>query len=71
MTRKASISHEDAIIEELRKDPDYAAEYLRAALEESDEPKVLLVALRHIAKAQGMQIDALDPASAIDTSLSE
>ena len=44
MTRKASISHEDAIIEELRKDPDYAAEYLRAALEESDEPKVLLVA---------------------------
>lgn len=50
----ASISHQDAIIEELRKDPGYAAEYLRAALEESDEPKVLLIALRHIAKAQGM-----------------
>lgn len=54
MKHKASISHEDAIIKELREDPEYAAEYLRAALEDSDEPRVLLIALRHIAKAQGV-----------------
>ena len=39
--------------EELRKDPEFAVEYLRAALEEEDEPKVLLIALRHIAEARG------------------
>lgn len=54
MKHKASISHEEAIIRELREDPEYAAEYLRAALEDSDEPRVLLIALRHIAKAQGI-----------------
>jgi probable addiction module antidote protein len=53
MKRKASISHDDAIVEELRRDPEFAAEYLRAALEESDEPKVLLVVLRHLAEAKG------------------
>ena len=30
-----------------------ATEYLRAALEEDDEPAVLLIALRHIAEARG------------------
>jgi len=54
MRRKASASHEEAIILELREDPEYAAEYLRAALEESDEPRVLLIALRQIAKAHGI-----------------
>jgi probable addiction module antidote protein len=54
MKRAASISHEDAIIKELRDDPEYAAEYLKAAIEDSDEPKVLLIALRHLAKAQGV-----------------
>lgn len=54
MKRKASISHEDAMIRELRRDPEFAAEYLKAAMEESDEPKVLLVALRQIAKARGV-----------------
>jgi len=51
--RKASISHEDAIVQELRGDPAFAAEYLQAALEETDEPKVLLIALRQIAEARG------------------
>jgi probable addiction module antidote protein len=51
--RKASISHEDAIVQELREDPAFAAEYLKAALEETDEPKVLLIALRQIAEARG------------------
>ena len=54
MKRKASISHEDAIIRELRDDPEYAAEYLKAAMADSDEPKVLLIALRQVAKAQGV-----------------
>lgn len=53
MKRKASISHDEAIIRELRDDPGFAAEYLRAALEEDDEPGVLLLALRHIAEARG------------------
>lgn len=58
MTRKhpPSISHDAALVAELRADPDFAAEYLKAALEESaDEPAVLLIALRHVAEAHGMQ----------------
>jgi probable addiction module antidote protein len=51
--RKASISHDEAMIRELRDDPKFAAEYLRAALEEDDEPAVLLLALRQIAEARG------------------
>src|SRR5258708_13620786 len=54
MKRKASISHDEAIIRRLRNDPDFAAEYLKAALEEEDEPRVLLIALRHLAQAQGI-----------------
>jgi probable addiction module antidote protein len=50
---KASISHDKAIIEQLRKSSRFANEYLKAALEESDEPRVLLVALRQIAEARG------------------
>ena len=51
---KASISHDDAIVEELRQSPEFAAEYLKAALEDEDEPRVLLIALRHLAQAQGI-----------------
>ena len=54
MKRKASISHEGAMIRELRDDPKFAAEYLKAAMEETDEPKVLLIALRQIAQARGV-----------------
>ena len=53
MKRKASISHAEAVIRELRKNPEFAAEYVRAALEENDEPGVLLIALRRIAEARG------------------
>jgi len=53
MKRKASISHDKAIVQELRDDPEFAAEYLRAAMDESDEPQVLLIALRHVAEARG------------------
>jgi probable addiction module antidote protein len=52
--RKASVSHDKAVIRRLRKDSDFAAEYLKAALEDEDEPRVLLIALRHLAQAQGI-----------------
>lgn len=40
------------MIAELRANPDFAAEYLKAALEE-DEPEALLLALRRVAEARG------------------
>ena len=52
--RKTSISHDDTLIRRLRKNPEFAAEYLKAALEDEDEPRVLLIALRHVAQAQGV-----------------
>ena len=54
MKQKASASHEEAIVKKLRDDPDFGVEYLQAAMEDSDEPKVLLIALRQIAKARGI-----------------
>lgn len=53
MKRKPSISHDSAIVQELKDNPEFAQEYLKAALEDSDEPKVLLIALRHLAEAKG------------------
>lgn len=53
MKRKPSISHHNAIVRELRKDPDFTAEYLKAALEDANEPKALLFALRQITEARG------------------
>jgi probable addiction module antidote protein len=54
MKRKASVSRDEAIVRRIRKDPSFAAEYLKSALEDSDEPRVLLIALRHLALAQGV-----------------
>lgn len=54
MKPKTSVSHDGAIVRRLRKDPDFAAEYLKSALEDTNEPRVLLVALRHLAQAQGI-----------------
>lgn len=53
MTYPPSISHHEALVKELRDDPEFAAEYLKAALEDTEEPKVLLIALRHLAEAKG------------------
>jgi len=39
----------------LQADPAYAAEYLRAALEDEEDPAALLLALRHLAQAYGVQ----------------
>jgi probable addiction module antidote protein len=51
--KNASVSHEEALIKELRQKPAFAAEYFKAALEDLDEPQVLLIALRQIAEARG------------------
>lgn len=48
-----SVSHDEKVIERLRKDPLFASEYLKAAMEDEDEPRVLLIALRRIAEARG------------------
>jgi probable addiction module antidote protein len=53
MKHKASLSHHEAMVRELRANPEFAAEYLRAALEDEDDPRVLLVALRRVAEARG------------------
>jgi probable addiction module antidote protein len=56
MTKKskapASRSHEDATIESFRKDPNFAAEYLNAILEDGDQDELML-ALRRMSKAFG------------------
>jgi probable addiction module antidote protein len=53
MKRRSSISHDDALMKELRGDPKFAAEYLRAAMEDQDEPRVLLLAMRQVTEAHG------------------
>lgn len=46
-------THDEVMIQRLRQDAEFAAEYLKAAIEDTDEPKVLLIALRQIAEARG------------------
>jgi probable addiction module antidote protein len=48
-----SVSHDECMVRELRADPKFAAEYLKVALEDTEEPAVLLIALRRIAEARG------------------
>ena len=54
MKHKSNISHDEVMVRRLRRDPEFAAANLKAALEDSDEPRVLLMALRHLAQAQGI-----------------
>ena len=53
MRHKTSISHDEATVRELRASSRFAAEYLKAALEDTAEPRVLLIALRRVAEARG------------------
>jgi probable addiction module antidote protein len=48
-----SLSHDEYMIRELREDPEFAVEYLKVALEDTENPGVLLIALRRIAEARG------------------
>jgi probable addiction module antidote protein len=56
MTRRSKAlpyrSHDEATMESFRKDPEFAAEYLNAVLEDGDQ-RELLLALRRMAKAFG------------------
>ena len=52
-SKKASVSHRERLIEELKRDPALAAEYLNVAAEDGDAQSYLL-ALRTVAEAQGM-----------------
>jgi probable addiction module antidote protein len=52
MARKLPTYHDDLL--ERLKDPEYAGEYLEAALAEGDMPDVFLLALRNVAEARGM-----------------
>lgn len=55
--RRADVSHEDAMVQMLRNDPAFTAEYVRVALEEVGEKggqAALLSVLRQVAKARGM-----------------
>ena len=57
MNAPRAVSHEETVIAMLKADPDFAAVYLAAALDEADQPggqSALLGALRQIAEAQGM-----------------
>ena len=49
--RPPSVSHEAWLVERL-KDPAEAAAYIEAAIEDGDQP-ALMMALRHVAQAQG------------------
>ncbi len=53
MKHRASVANDEVIIAEIRDNPEFAASYLAAAIEEADEPGVLLIALRQIAEARG------------------
>jgi len=49
-------SHDEAVVEMLRHDPEMAVEYLRTAFDELDEEggeSAFLMALRHVVEAQG------------------
>lgn len=53
---KNSRSHEQGLIEWLRKSPDNQKEYLKASLEENgDMPEAIIAAIREIAQARGFQ----------------
>ena len=54
MKPRTSISHDEAVIQELRDNPRFVVEYLRTALEEESEPQVLLLALRRVVQARGI-----------------
>jgi probable addiction module antidote protein len=53
MKDEVGVSHDAVMVKKLRTNQAYAAEYLKAAMEDTEEPRVLLVALRHIAEARG------------------
>jgi probable addiction module antidote protein len=41
------------MVKKLRSDPHFAIEYIKQAMEDTDEPQVLLIALRQVAESRG------------------
>lgn len=52
-TLPAKVSHDQTVVDRLRRDPRFASEYLKAVMGDEDEPQALLIALRRIAEARG------------------
>jgi probable addiction module antidote protein len=48
-----SVPDDECVIQELRDDPEFAAAYLKEAIEDTENPGVLLIALRRVAEARG------------------
>ena len=53
MKGKTTVSHDQVMIKKLRERPRFAAEYIKAAMEDADHPDVLLIALRQVAESRG------------------
>lgn len=53
-SKKPFRDYEEDLVGRL-KDPEYAYEYLKAAIDEKDEPRIFMNALSHIAKAWGVR----------------
>jgi probable addiction module antidote protein len=61
MTKPTDRAHGEIVVDLLNADPAFADEYLAAALQEADQlggQQALLLALRHVAEAQGMAVVA-------------
>ena len=58
---KGTRSHQEGLIERLRKSPELQREYLKASIEDnSDLPEAILSAIRDIAEARGYESFATD-----------
>ena len=53
-TKKPYRDHDEDFVARL-KEPEFAYEYLKAALDEKDMPEVFMDALSHVAKAKGVR----------------
>jgi len=53
MKNKPRVSHDEVMLKKLCRDREFAVDYLKAAMEDTKEPRALLVALRHVAEARG------------------
>ena len=53
MNSKVCVSHDDVMRKKLQTNSRFAAEYMRASFEDTDDPKALLIALRRITEARG------------------
>jgi probable addiction module antidote protein len=56
MSKKASVSHDEWMLLELRRDPKFAAEYLKQSMDDMSDPEgrgAALLALRRLAEAHG------------------